>query len=111
MRWISWDQKLEWFKNTALDHCMSIFGYQPRTREILAQHAAAMTAQIKALRSEAISHVHARMKDLHHQNYFPERWITLIDPWQEPELKLLHDFGSLPNVCAKFGKAAGPNVR
>ena len=30
---------------------------------------------------------------------------------QEFRLKLLHDFGSLPNVCAKFGKAGGPNVR
>ena len=51
------------------------------------------------------------MKELHNQNYFAERCITLPDPWQEPALKLLHYFRSLPNLYAKFGKAGGPNVR
>ena len=79
--------------------------------QFAAHHVAATSAHKKALGSEAISHIHATIKDLQSRIYFSERWISIADPWQDPDLKLWIIFGSLPNVSAKFGNAAGRKVR
>ena len=68
-----------------------------------------MSAAILAMNQEAISHAHDRINALQSQHRF-RRWITLSDPWQ-PDLQLLQNFGSLPDLDGGIGKASRRQVR
>ena len=59
--------------------------------------------------NEAVSHTTTTMTLLDSQNTF-KRWITINDPWQ-PDLSLLHLFGSLPDMYGKFNTASRRQVR
>ena len=68
-----------------------------------------MSAFIQAMSEEAMSHTTATMITLHSQRAFT-RWITIDDPWQ-PDLSLLHLFGSLPDIDRRFNTASRRQVR
>ena len=74
-----------------------------------AQNAAGMSAHIKAMSGEAISHTHDTLTTLQSRQAF-HRWITLADPWQ-PDLQCLQFVGSLPDIHGSFGKASRRQVR
>ena len=74
-----------------------------------AKHAAGMSAFLQAMSEEAMSHTTATMITLNSQRRFT-RWITIDDPWQ-PDLSLLHLFGSLPDIDGRFNSASRRQVR
>ena len=56
-----------------------------------------------------MSHTVTTMTTLQSQGKFTQ-WVTIDDPWQ-PDLTLLHFFGSLPDVNNRFNAAARRQVR
>ena len=74
-----------------------------------AQHAAGMTAHIQTMSDEAIRHTLETMTTLERQRVF-HRWISLDDPWQ-PDLSLLHNFGSLPDMDGAFMSTSRRQVK
>ena len=74
-----------------------------------AQHAARTNAAIKSLDPVAMSPQQFIMSQMQSLCVF-KRWLTIPDPW-EPDLSLLHNFGTLPDFGNKFGAAARRPVR
>ena len=68
-----------------------------------------MSAFLQGRSQEAMSHTTTTMTTLHRQGAFT-RWITIDDLWQ-PDLSLLHLFGTLPDMDGKCNTTSRRQVR
>ena len=72
-------------------------------------HASRMNAFIKSLDPTALGQHQASMRQMQTLGVF-NRWVTIPHLW-EPDLTILHNFGTLPNVDNKFSGSARRTVK